>query len=102
MGDQRTVIKSVKTATKHANNNPAHMTYPELDETEEHIIEYSDANFPNNTELNSQLGHIIKLTNANGLSTSFSFKSWKPGRVIRSLLAVKIIVFANLFNNAFT
>ena len=57
---------------------------------------------PKNVDLSSQLGQIILLVDAASNAFILSFKSYKTRRVFRSGLAVEVIAFPDLFDNAFT
>lgn len=65
------------------------------------IVGYSDAAFANNPDLTSQLERIIVLMDNSKSAIPVSFKSYKSRRVTRSILSAEVIVFADLFDDAY-
>ena len=64
------------------------------------IVGYSDAAFANNSDMKSQLGRIILLTDCSNSAIPIVFKSYKSRRVARSVLSAEVIAFADLFDDA--
>eukprot|EP00171_Calliarthron_tuberculosum_P011584 IDg11584t1 len=95
-------IKKLNTAVRYAVRNLGGLSFPKLDIDTLHVVGYSDASFASNGDLSPQLGHITLLRGASGSTIPFALKSYKAGRVTRSVLAAEVIAFSDMFDVAFT
>ena len=97
----KTHIQRLNAAIRYAIANATYLKFPKLDKASLRIIGYSDAEFANNVDLSSQLGQIILLTDNTAAAIPISFKSYKSRRITRSVLSAEVIVFADLFDEAY-
>ena len=74
---ERSNIQRLNAAMRYAHNNVAYLKHPELELSNLRIIGYSDAAFPNNFDLTSQLGCIILLMDSSNRALPICFKSYK-------------------------
>ena len=93
-------IKQLNKSIRYITTNPVSILIPKLDRGTLRIIGYSDASFAGNTDLSSQLGRIILLSDDSNRVVPISFKSYKSRRIARSVLAAEVIAFSDLFDEA--
>lgn len=75
---------------------------PTLDKNSLRILGFADAQFSNNHDLSTWLGHVCLLFDGNGNSVPVSLKLYKFKLVVRSAMAGEVIVFSDLFDIATT
>lgn len=78
------------------------MRFPKLELASLRIMEYSDASFPENHDLYSQLSYILLLQDNHDVAMPVFFNSYKARRVCRSAMTAGTIDFFNLFDQAVT
>ena len=79
----------------------AHLKFPDLDRNSVRLIGCSDATYANNHDLSSELGQIALHMDDTDRFSPISFKSYISRRVVRSVLAAEVIIFADLFDDAY-
>ena len=97
--DMSTHCKRLNKGIKYVNGHKASIRIPKLDYNWLRITAYSNAAFSNNADLSSQHGQIILLTADNHNAIPVSCKLYKLRRAARPVLSVKVIAFADLFND---
>ena len=98
--DINTHCKRLNRGIKYVHDHKASIRIRKLDYNSLMIIAYSDAAFANYAELSSELVRIVLLTDDNHNAIPVSYKSCKSRSVARSVLLVKVIAFADLFDDA--
>ena len=91
--------KRVNNVVKCMHDHKAPVKIPKHDWNSLRITIYSDAAFHNNTELSSQLGRIVLLTDDNQISISVYYKSYKSRSIACSVLIAEVIAFEELFED---
>lgn len=76
-------------------NNPAHLLYLPLDLPSTYIAGYSDASFPNNPDISSQIGFIVLLKDKYDHASIVHYGSWKSQRVTRSIPVAEVMAFTH-------
>lgn len=66
------------------------------------IVAVSNASFRNNSDISSQLGHIVAITDYTRRANILSFGNHKLGRVVRSVTGDGKYAFADSFDVVFT
>ena len=89
-------INRLNTIIRYAYGNIAHLPFPKLDLRSIRIVGYSNAAFANNYDAIFQLWRIILLFDDGNVAIPIAFKSYKSGRVTRSVLSAEVIAFADL------
>ena len=82
-------------------NKEKDLQYQRLDEKTLRITAYSDASFANNTDLSSQLGYIIFLSDASQRCNVVAYRSYKSRRKTRSVLGGEVLAFADAFDASY-
>jgi len=89
-------IKELNEAIKHANaTKTLSLMYAPLDK------DYADASFASNDDLSSQLGYIVLLCDGHSRCHVMTYSSRKSRRVVKSIMAGEVYVFADAFDAAF-
>jgi Reverse transcriptase (RNA-dependent DNA polymerase) len=99
--DRSTLVLANKIIKYLKSNLDIFLRYPKLDKSTLRLLAYSDASLHNNSDLSSQLGYVILLSDGTGLCCILSFRSFKSRRVARSSMAAETMAFANTFDAAF-
>lgn len=68
-------IRRLNKAVKYAIDNRVRLKVPKLDQETLRVFGFSDSSFVNNTDLSSQLGHVVSLSDATNSVVPLSFKS---------------------------
>ena len=98
---RRDVVRRINQTVIYAEGNTASLRFPKLDLKTLHVLGISDASFASNHDATSQLGFLCFLADGTGQSIPVYFKSYKAGRVTRSVLEAELIAFSDLFDHAF-
>ena len=87
-------------AIKYVDDHKPFNCIPNLDYTSLRITTYSDASFASNSDLFSQLGRIVLVTDDYHISIPVSSKSYKSIFIASSALSAEEIAFPGLFDDA--
>ena len=98
--DMSTHCKRLNNAIKYVYDHKASTRIPKLDYISLRITAYSEAAFANISDLSSQLGRIVLLTDDKHNDIPVSYKSYKSRRVAHSVLSAKVITFADIFGDS--
>lgn len=93
-------IRRLNKAVKYAIDNRVYVKVPKLDKTSLLIVGFSNASFANNTDLTSQLGNTVFLSDCTNAVVPISFKSYKSRLVTRSVISGEVIAFGDMFDIA--
>lgn len=90
------VIQNVTDTNEHV------LCHHPLKEKSLHILDFSDASFPKNMDLSTQLGYIVMLTDESGKENVLHDTSYKKKRVVRSVFGRETLAFSDAFGAAFS
>ena len=92
------ILQRINEAVAFAFDNRVSLRNPKLDKNTLRDIGYSDASSANNADLSKQLDLICFPEEDTGAVIPIPFKSYKAGRVTRSVMAGEVIDFSDLFD----
>lgn len=96
-------MKQLNTAIKRVKDNPdLGLKIDALNRNKLRVISYADSSFANASDLATQLGFVIFLSDESKRVNWLHFRSYKCRRVVRSVLSGETHAFVDAFDSSFT